>query len=89
MTPKLYGLELADDVRQKIYYGKALRVTPGDATDRLVMATDFTDVTDLPAVLQTVMEASRWRPPGGGLRPSRAQRGREARCGRVDPVEPW
>jgi hypothetical protein len=77
VTPKLYGLELADDVRQKIYYGKALRVTPGDATDRLVMATDFTDVTDLPAVLQTVMEASRRRPsalpraarPGGPVWP--------------------
>ena len=62
VTPKLYGLDLPDEVRQKIYYGNARRVTPGAAIDRLVMATDFTDAADHPAVLQTVRQASRRRP---------------------------
>ena len=69
VTSKLYGLDLPDDVRQKIYSGNALRVTPGAAPDRLVMATDFTDAADHHAVLHSVRQASRRRPrcarPGG------------------------
>ena len=61
MTP-LSGLDLPDEVRQQIYYGNALRVRPGAATDRLVMATDFTDAADLHAVLHPVRQASRRRP---------------------------
>jgi hypothetical protein len=61
-TPKLYGLDLPDEVRQKIYYGNALRVPPGAATDRLVTAADFTDAADHHLVLWTVRQASRRRP---------------------------
>jgi hypothetical protein len=62
VTPKLDGLDLPDEVRQKIYYGNALRVPPGAATDRLVIAAYFTDAADHHLVLWTVRQASRRRP---------------------------
>jgi hypothetical protein len=62
VTPKLFGLDLPDEVRQKIYYWERAAGAARAATDRLVMATDFTDAADHPAVLQTVRQASRRRP---------------------------
>ena len=81
VPPKLDGLDLPDEVRQKISSRNALRLTPGAATDRLVMAADLTDTADHHAALHTVRQASRRWPPAAVMA------GEDVAV--LNRVEPW
>jgi hypothetical protein len=64
VTPTLDGLDLPDEVRQKIYYGNALQVTPGLPPT----GWSWPRISRIPRITPPC-STPYGRPPGGGRRP--------------------
>jgi hypothetical protein len=81
VTPKLDGLDLPDEVRQRIYYGSVA----GDARGCHRPAGHGHGFHGYRGSPRSAPDRTAGLPAAAVGLPSRAQRGREARCCRVEP----